>query len=127
MCRNGEHTSCWSHFSIIFDQRLLCTLHSNEYVFLPLCLCLGQSSHHAIHVIKHVIVDSDDDVMQSTGMPFQHLQDAVPEWSQNVHGILDNSQLILSCEEGPVFAILKVFKQLGCESTQSVGALEPLH
>jgi hypothetical protein len=69
MCRNEEHTSHQSHFCIIVGQFLLHTLHNKEYVFLLLCLCLGQSSHHSIHVIKHVIVDSHD-VMHSNGMPF---------------------------------------------------------
>jgi hypothetical protein len=44
-----------------------------------LSLLLGQSSHHALHVIKHVIVDSDD-VVQSNYMLFRHPQGPVPEW-----------------------------------------------
>jgi len=125
MCRNEEHTSLWSHFHIVFRQLLPRTLHSKESIFLPLCLFLGQSSDHAVHVIKRVIVDSDD-VTQSNGMPFRHPEGPVPEWPLNLHDILDNSPLILCCEERPVVAKFWVFKPLPGEFTQSVGVLEQL-
>jgi hypothetical protein len=44
-----------------------------------LCLLFGQTLHHAIPVIKHLIVESDD-VNQSNGVSFQYPQGAVPEW-----------------------------------------------
>jgi len=109
--------------SLSYDIRTI--LHFADEVFLPLCLFLGQSLHHAIHVIKHVIVDSDD-VMQSTGMLFRHPQGAIPEWPYNLYDILDNSPLILSCEEWPVITIFGVFKPLTCEFMQSVSTLEQL-
>jgi hypothetical protein len=125
MCRNEEHTSRWSHFCIIFGQHLPRTVPSKEQVFLPLWLFLGQSSHLAIHVIKHVIVYSDD-VMQSNSMPFRHRQGAVPDWPYDHNDILFNSPFILSCEEWPVFAIFWVFKPLVCGFTPSVCILEQL-
>jgi hypothetical protein len=69
MCRNAKHTSHWSDFGILFEHLLPRTLRGKESVILPLSLLLGQSSHHAVNVIKQVIVDSDD-VVQSYGMPF---------------------------------------------------------
>jgi hypothetical protein len=69
MSRNEEHTGHWSDLSIIFGQLLPRKVHGKEQVFLPLSLLLGQSSHHAVHVMEHVIVDSDD-VVQSNGMLF---------------------------------------------------------
>jgi hypothetical protein len=44
--------------------------------------------------------------------------------AKQFHDILQKLPLILRCEEWPVIAVFWVFKPLGCEFTQSVGALE---
>ena len=79
MCYNDKNTSCTSNFSIIFGQLLPRKLHRKLSVIILLWLFLCQISHHAIHMIERVIVDSDD-VMQSKSIPCQHPQGPVPEW-----------------------------------------------
>jgi hypothetical protein len=69
MCRNAQHTSHWSDFGVLFEHLVPRKLRGKESVILLLSLLLGQSSHHAINVIKQVIVDSNN-VVQSNGMPF---------------------------------------------------------
>jgi len=71
MCRNEKHACHWSHFCVVFGQLLSSWLHSEEQVFLSLCLLLDLRSHHAIHVIEHVIVHCDN-MMQCDCMPLQH-------------------------------------------------------
>jgi len=78
ICRNEKRTGLWSDFSRIFHQLLARTVHGEVEVFLPLWLVFSQSLHNAIHLIEHVIVDTDDG-MQSNGMPFHHPQGPVSE------------------------------------------------
>jgi len=73
---HAQNTSLWSYFSILFRQHMSHKLHGEVWVFLPLSILLGHSSHNAIHMIEHVIVDSDN-VMQSYFVPFWHPQGAV--------------------------------------------------
>jgi hypothetical protein len=54
-----------------------------------LSLLLGQSSHHAIHVIEHVIIHCDN-VMQCYSMPLRHSKCPISKWPQYFHDILDN-------------------------------------
>jgi hypothetical protein len=65
---NQKHARRWSHFGVVFGELLSSYLHSEEQVFLPWSLLLGQSSHHAVHVIEHVLVHSNN-MMQCDCMP----------------------------------------------------------
>ena len=54
--------------------------------------------HNAIHIIKHVIVDSDNK-MESYHVPFQYPQGPVSKWAENLPVIPDNGPFILPCKE----------------------------
>jgi hypothetical protein len=70
-----------------------------------LSLLLGQSWHHAIHVIENVIVESDD-VMESNSIPFRHPLGPETELPQNVYDKLESGPLILYGEELPVIPVV---------------------
>ena len=76
---NDKNTRRKCNFSILFGCLVPRKLHDKVYFFRLVCLLLGQSMQHSVHLITHVIVDSDD-MMQSNGMRFQHPLGPVPEW-----------------------------------------------
>ena len=104
MCWNEKHACCWSHFSVFFGQHLLSNLHREEQVIFPLILLLSQSSHHAIHVIEHVIVHFDY-VIQWDIMPPCHQQGPISERPQYFQDILYNRTFIMCREQWPVFCV----------------------
>jgi hypothetical protein len=99
---------------VVFGQLLSRQLHREEQVFFPLSFLLSQGSHHAIHVIEHVIVDCDN-VMQCDCMPLGHPQGPILEWPQYFHDVLHNCPLILSCEQWLVSGVFWVLRPLTCE------------
>jgi len=125
MCWNEKHTGCWSYISILFGQLLSRNLHGKVYVFHRLSLLLSYCLHNIIHMMEHVIVDSDN-VMQSNRMPCHHPQGAVLESSQNIHDVLDSGLFILCCEEWPGIIVCCILEPLGGEFSWSVGSLKQL-
>jgi len=111
---NENHTCRWSHVSIIFGHRLSSWLHSEEQVFLPLSLLLCQSSHNAIHVIEHVVIDCDK-MMQCDCMPLWHPQGPILEWPQYLQDILHKRPFILCCEEWPGLTVFGISEPLEAE------------
>jgi hypothetical protein len=104
MSSNEKYAHCWSYFSVVFGQLLSSQLHSEEQVFLPLSLLLCQRSHHATHVIEHIIVHCDN-VMQCDRMPLCHPQGAISKWHQYFYNILHNRPFNLSCAKCPVIRV----------------------
>jgi len=98
MCSNEKHACQFSHLCVILRHLLSSELHCKKLVFIPLSLLLGQSLHHAIHMIQHVIVHCDN-MMQCDCMPLRHPQSPISEWPQHIHDILHNGPFILCCEE----------------------------
>jgi len=125
LCRNEKHTCPWSHFSILFGQLQSSWLHSEEQVMLPLSLLLSESSHNVIHMIEHVIIDSDK-VMQCDCMPLRHRQGPISESPQNLHHVLKNSAFILCCEEWAVITGFWILEPLTGEFLWLVGSLKQL-
>jgi len=99
---------------VIIGEHLSCQLHCEEQVFLPLTPFLSQCSHHAIHVIDHVIVHCQN-VMQCDCVSLRHPQDPISEWPQHFHDNLYNGPIIVCCEEWPLIAECWVFQLLMCE------------
>jgi hypothetical protein len=97
VCRYQKHARRCSYFVIVLGKPLSRKLHSEESVFPRLSLPLGQGSHHAIHVIEHVIVHCDD-VMLCECMPRQHPNGSILKWLQYFHDRLDSRPFILSCD-----------------------------
>jgi len=94
---NEKLASRWSHFNVVFGTLLWSELHREEQVFFPLSLLLGQSSHHAIHVIGHAIVQYDT-VIQCDCVPLRYPMGPISKCREYFHDILDNCPVILSCE-----------------------------
>jgi len=86
-------------------------------------LVLSQSSHNAIHVIEHAIVEWND-MMQCDHMPFGHSLGTVLEWPQNFHNILNGSPFIMSCEDCPVITENWILEQLVGEILEFVCLLK---
>jgi len=125
MCWHAKNT-CWcSHFSIIFGQLMLSQHHGEEQVFLPLSLLLGKSSHNAIHMNEHCIIDCDN-MMRCDCMSLPHPQGPISEWSQFFHDILDNGPFILCCEEWRVIMVFWISEPLVGEFRWMIGPLKQL-
>jgi len=114
MGRNQRHARRWSHFGVVFGQPLSIYLHSKEQVFHPWSLLPGQSSHHAVHVIEHV-VEHCDNVMQCDSMSLRHPQGPISQWPQYIHHILHNGPLILSCAKWLTIRAFWILEPLACE------------
>jgi hypothetical protein len=91
--------------------------------FLLMCIHITIVSTIIAAMGESLTVDNDD-VMQSNSMPFRHPQGPVQEWPQYFRDILDNSPLILCCEEWSIITVFWVSKPLASEFTQLVGTLE---
>jgi hypothetical protein len=96
-CGNEMFASCWRHFSVVFGKLQSSSLYSEEQVFFPSSVLLGQSWHHANHVIVHVIVQCHN-LMQCDCTPLRHANGPLTKWPHYFDGILDNFPFILRCE-----------------------------
>jgi len=114
LCRTEKHTRSSSHCSIIFGWLLARKLHGKELVFLPLSVLLSQCSHHAIHMVEHVIVHSDG-MMQSNSISFRHPKHPVLEWPSHFDHILDDGPFILRCVDRSVITVFWILVPLGGE------------
>jgi hypothetical protein len=94
----------------------VCIVHSEIWEVFPISLVLSERSHNTLHLIVHVIVDSDD-MMQSPRVPFQLPQGEVLESPTNVHDELHNSPFILCLEEWPVVTVCWIVERVADESS----------
>ena len=125
MCRNKKHTRHWSDFGIVCGQLLSRKLHSKVSIFLPPGFHLSQTSQNAIHMVEHVIMDSDN-MMQCDRMCFRHPQSPVSEWHEQFHEVLEDCPFIHCCVESPVFAVFWILQTLAGEFSQSIGWFKQL-
>jgi len=113
-CRDEKHSHRWSYCRVVFVQILSSSLHSEEQVIITWILLLRQSSHHAVHRIKHVIVHCDH-AMKTDYMPLLHPEGPISNRPQYFHDVLPNGQFILSCEKWLVISVFWILEPLACE------------
>jgi hypothetical protein len=93
MCSNETHTRHRSPASIVFEQSLSRYFHREQQAFLPWILLVNQSSHHTVHMIKHLIVHSDH-IVECDCIPLWFPQGPILKWHQYFHDVLHNGPFI---------------------------------